>query len=235
MAVLRSIDIGSDKPLRYVPLAREENPAMGFRSVRFSLARPDILVPQLRAMIKAAQHGNCRIIFPMVSVPAELAAIADIYKKVVDELKPEKVPEWGIMLEVPSAVFMLDEISRYTRYISLGTNDLLQFFYAIDRTNEKLAGLADHMCPAFLRFLNTCVKDAQKLGIKVGVCGEMAADPAGFLALLAMGVEEFSMRPAAVEPIKAILPKVRRGDLIAQIDTLLQQGTVAQTLKSLIA
>ncbi|HQB82202.1 MAG TPA: hypothetical protein PLR50_01795, partial [Candidatus Rifleibacterium sp.] len=207
----------------------------GFRSVRFSLARPDILVPQLRAMIKAAQHGNCRIIFPMVSVPAELAAIADIYKKVVDELKPEKVPEWGIMLEVPSAVFMLDEISRYTRYISLGTNDLLQFFYAIDRTNEKLAGLADHMCPAFLRFLNTCVKDAQKLGIKVGVCGEMAADPAGFLALLAMGVEEFSMRPAAVEPIKAILPKVRRGDLIAQIDTLLQQGTVAQTLKSLIA
>ena len=235
MAVLRSIDIGSDKPLRYVPLAREENPAMGFRSVRFSLARPDILLPQLRAMIKAAQHGNCRIIFPMVSVPAELAAIAEIYKKVVDELKPEKVPEWGIMLEVPSAVFMLDEISRYTRYISLGTNDLLQFFYAIDRTNEKLAGLADHMCPAFLRFLNTCVKDARKLGIKVGVCGEMAADPAGFLALLAMGVEEFSMRPAAVEAIKAILPKIRRGDLIAQIETLLQQGTVAETLKTLIA
>ncbi len=234
MAVLRSIDIGSDKPLRYVPLAREENPAMGFRSVRFSLARPDILVTQLRAMIRAAQHGNCRIIFPMVSVSAELAAIADVYQKVVDELKPAKIPEWGIMLEVPSAVFMLEEISKFTHYISLGTNDLLQFFYAIDRTNEKLAGLANHLSPEFLRFVNTCVKDAQRHGIKVGICGEMASDPAGFVALLGMGVEEFSMRPAAVETIKALLPKIRRGEIMAQMESLLQAGTAGQFIRELI-
>ncbi|HNX75471.1 MAG TPA: phosphoenolpyruvate--protein phosphotransferase [Candidatus Rifleibacterium sp.] len=233
-AVLRSIDIGSDKPLRYVPLAREENPAMGFRSVRFSLARPDILVPQLRAMIKAAQHGNCRIIFPMVAVPAELAQIAAVYQQVIDELKPAKVPEWGIMLEVPSAAFMLEEISRYTKYISLGTNDLLQFFYAIDRTNEKLAGLADHMCPAFLRFLNTCIKDAQRLDIKVGVCGEMASDAAGFVALLGLGIEEFSMRPAAVETIKALLPRINRAALQEEIEGLLQSGTAASAIKKLI-
>ncbi len=233
-SVLRSIDIGSDKPLRYVPLAREENPAMGFRSVRFSLSRQDILIPQLRSMIKAAQHGNCRIIFPMVSVPAELAALDEIYRKVVDELQPVKVPEWGIMLEVPSAVFMLEEVSRFTRYISLGTNDLLQFFYAIDRTNEKLAGLAGHMCPAFLRFLNTCIKEAQRLEIKVGVCGEMASDPAGFLALLGMGIEEFSMRPAAVESIKAIIPKISRGSLMERMDELVRLGTAEAAIRAMI-
>lgn len=235
MAVLRSIDIGSDKPLRYVPLAREENPAMGFRSVRFSLSRPDILIPQLRAMIKAAQHGNCRIIFPMVAVPAELAAIDAVYKQVIAELKPAKIPEWGIMLEVPSAAFMLEEISRYTKYISLGTNDLLQFFYAIDRTNEKLAGLADYLCPSFLRFLNSCVKEAQRLGIKIGICGEMASDPAGFVALLGIGVEDFSMRPAAVEKIKALLPKIRRGEIMAQLEPLLLSGTAGQAILNLLA
>lgn len=228
MAVLRSIDIGSDKPLRYVPLANEENPAIGFRSVRFSLSRPDILEPQLRAMIKAAQHGNCRIIFPMVTVPAELEALSAVYRRLVDEIKPTRVPEWGIMLEVPSAVFMLEDIARHTKYISLGTNDLLQFFYAIDRTNEKLAGLADHLSQSFLRLINICVRDARRLGIKVGVCGEMASDPAGFVALLGIGVEEFSMRPAAVESIKTLIPKLDRRLVIEEIQKLLEPGPEQQ-------
>lgn len=210
MAVLRTIDIGSDKPLRYVPLANEENPAMGFRSVRFSLARPDIIEPQLRAMIRAAQSGNCRIIFPMVSVQAELAAIDELYRRVVAEVKPAKVPEWGVMLEVPSAVFMLADIARYTRYISLGTNDLLQFFFAVDRTNEKLAGLADMLSLPFLRLIGQCVSEAQRHGIRVGVCGEMASDPLGFIALLGLGVDEFSMRPAALHNIMALIPQLSR-------------------------
>ena len=133
--VLRTIDVGSDKPLKYLPLNKENNPAMGFRSVRFSLSRLDVLEPQLRAMINAAQHGDCKILFPMVSVPTELKKIQEIFNKIIEELKPKKVPEWGIMLEVPSAVFMLDEIAKYTKYISIGTNDLLQFFFALDRTN----------------------------------------------------------------------------------------------------
>jgi len=221
MAVLRTIDIGSDKPLRYVPLGNEENPAMGFRSVRFSLSRPDILEPQLRAMINAAQHGNCRIIFPMVSVASELVQIAEIYDRVVQQLKPHTVPEWGIMLEVPSAVFMLPDIAKFTRYISLGTNDLLQFFFAIDRTNEKLAGLADHLALPFLRMIKQCVDSAHALGIRVGVCGEMASDPAGFLALLGMGVEEFSMRPTAVNTLKAIIPTIRVDEVKSFISEIL--------------
>lgn len=225
MAVLRTIDIGSDKPLRYVPLADEENPAMGFRSVRFSLSRNDIIEPQLRAMINAAQHGNCRIIFPMVSVPEELEQIAALYQRVVEQVKPRIIPEWGIMLEVPSAVFMLADIARFTRYISLGTNDLMQFFFAIDRTNDKLAGLADHMSQPFLRLINLCVTQAHQLGIKIGVCGEMASDPAGFLALLGMGVEEFSMRPSAVNSIRALIPTIDRTRVQQIVARILEPGS----------
>ncbi|MBR4330156.1 MAG: phosphoenolpyruvate--protein phosphotransferase, partial [Candidatus Riflebacteria bacterium] len=163
--VLRTLDVGSDKPLKYLPLNDENNPAMGFRSIRFSLSRPDVLEPQLRAMIKAAQYGNCRILFPMVSLPGELKKISELFNKIVDEIKPEKVPEWGIMLEVPSTAFMLNEIAKYTNYISVGTNDLMQFFFAIDRTNEKLSGYADFLSMPFMRFLNQFVSEAVKLDI----------------------------------------------------------------------
>ncbi len=212
-AVLRTVDIGSDKPLKYLPLSREENPAMGFRSIRFSLARPDILKPQLRAMMQASKHGNVKIIFPMVAVAEELAQIDALYREVAAELKMETPPEWGIMVEVPSALFMLDTIADYTNYISLGTNDLLQFFYAIDRTNEKLAALADFMCRPFLRLIYQCLKRTTELGIKVGVCGEMASDPAGFIALVGAGIDEFSIRPAAAVAIGDMIPRLDRQKL----------------------
>ena len=208
--VLRTVDVGSDKPLKYLPLNNENNPAMGFRSVRFSLSRLDVLEPQLIAMIKAAQHGDCKIIFPMVSVPSELKKIQEIFNKIIDELKPQKVPEWGIMLEVPSAVFMLDEIAKYTKYISIGTNDLMQFFFAVDRTNEKLSGYVDFLSMPFLKFMSHCVNEANKLGIKIGVCGEMASDPAGFIALLGIGVDNFGMRPAVIEKMRELIPNLNK-------------------------
>ena len=221
LTVLRTIDIGSDKPLRYLPLGEEMNPAMGFRSVRFSLSRKDILVPQLKAMIKAASGKNCKIIFPMVSVPSELKAISELYSETVAELRVENPPEWGIMLEVPSASFMLSEIAKYTKYISIGTNDLLQFFYAVDRTNERLAGLIDYMGISFLRLLHATVQRSHELGITVGVCGEMAGDPAGFVALLGMGVRDFSMRPAVINKILSIIPKLNEKEVSKTIDKLL--------------
>ena len=221
--VLRTVDVGSDKPLKYLPLNEENNPAMGFRSVRLSLSRPDVLEPQLRAMIKAAQYGNCRIIFPMVSVSSELKKISELFNKIVEEIKPEKIPEWGIMLEVPSAVFMLDEIAKYTKYISIGTNDLMQFFYAIDRTNEKLSGYADYLSMPFMKFMNQCVSEALKLNIKVGVCGEMASDPAGFIALLGIGVQEFGMRPAVIEKMREIIPNLNKKNITGFIKNILNR------------
>ena len=223
--VLRTLDVGSDKPLKYLPLNNENNPAMGFRSVRFSLSRPDVLEPQVRAMIRASQNGDCRIIFPMVSKPSELKKIDELFNKVVADLKPEKIPEWGIMLEVPSAVFMLDEIARYTRYISLGTNDLMQFFFAMDRTNEKLSDFADFLSMQFVRFINQCIGEAQRRGITVGVCGEMASDPAGFIALLGMGVQEFGMRPAVIEKMRKIIPTLNKGIITGFIQNILKKDT----------
>ena len=221
--VLRTLDIGSDKPLKYLPLNDENNPAMGFRSVRFSLSRPDVLEPQLRAMIKAAQYGNCRILFPMVSVPNELKKISELFNKIVDEIKPEKVPEWGIMLEVPSTAFMLNEIAKFTNYISVGTNDLMQFFFAIDRTNEKLSGYADFLSMPFMRFMNQFVSEAVKLNIKVGACGEMASDPAGFIALLGIGVEEFGMRPAVIDKMRELIPNLNKKNITGFIKNILKR------------
>ncbi len=221
--VLRTLDIGSDKPLKYLPLNDENNPAMGFRSVRFSLSRPDVLEPQLRAMIKAAQYGNCRILFPMVSIPNELKKISELFNKIVDEIKPEKVPEWGIMLEVPSTAFMLNEIAKYTNYISVGTNDLMQFFFAIDRTNEKLSGYADFLSMPFMRFMNQFVSEAVKLNIKVGACGEMASDPAGFIALLGIGVEEFGMRPAVIDKMRELIPNLNKKNITGFIKNILKR------------
>ncbi len=221
--VLRTLDIGSDKPLKYLPLNDENNPAMGFRSVRFSLSRPDVLEPQLRAMIKAAQYGNCRILFPMVSIPNELKKISELFNKIVDEIKPEKVPEWGIMLEVPSTAFMLNEIAKFTNYISVGTNDLMQFFFAIDRTNEKLSGYADFLSMPFMRFMNQFVSEAVKLNIKVGACGEMASDPAGFIALLGIGVEEFGMRPAVIDKMRELIPNLNKKNITGFIKNILKR------------
>ena len=223
-AVLRTIDVGSDKPLKYLPLNDENNPAMGFRSIRFSLSRPDVLEPQLRAMIKAAQFGNCRILFPMVSLPSELKKISELFNKIVEDLKPEKVPEWGIMLEVPAAVFMMSEIAKYTKFISIGTNDLMQFFFAADRTNEKLSGYADYLSMQFMKFINQCVSEAHKFNIKVGACGEMASDPAGFIALLGIGVEEFGMRPAVIDKMRELIPNLNKKNITGFIKNILKRN-----------
>ncbi|MBF0498489.1 MAG: phosphoenolpyruvate--protein phosphotransferase [Candidatus Riflebacteria bacterium] len=233
-AVLRTIDIGSDKPVKYLPFPREANPSMGFRSVRFALSRPDVLLPQLRAMIRAASTGKARIIFPMVSTPNELQAIERIWQQALDQVAPAVAPEWGIMVEVPSALFMLDGIARYTRYISLGTNDLLQFFYAMDRSNERLSTLATPLCIPFLRMLLYGVSVAKGEGVKVGICGEMAADPAGFAILLGIGVDEFSMRPAALDNIRSMLPRLSVREIIRATNEILT-GEVDANLRKLLS
>ncbi|RCK81218.1 MAG: Phosphoenolpyruvate-protein phosphotransferase of PTS system (PtsA) [Candidatus Ozemobacter sibiricus] len=224
MTVLRTIDIGSDKPVKYIPFPHEANPAMGFRSIRFALSRPDLLLPHVRAMVRAGAHSPTRIIFPMVSTPAELDGIDALFQRALDEVQPAQAPEWGIMVEVPSAIFMMEQIARRTRYISLGTNDLLQFFYAMDRTNERLNAHAHPLCLPFLRLLFYGVSVAKGEGITVGICGEMASDPAGFLTLLGIGLEEFSLRPGAVVPIRRLIPRLERRAVVSFVQQHLADG-----------
>lgn len=225
MTVLRTIDFGSDKPVKYLPFPHEANPAMGYRAIRFSLSRPDILIPHLRAMIRAAEEGNCRIIFPMISTMDELKTLDDLYRRVLDEVQPKTAPEWGIMVEVPSAIFMMEQIARYTRYISLGTNDLLQFFYGVDRTNERLEKLANPLSIPFLRLLLYCVSVASGEEIKVGICGEMASHPAGFITLLGIGLTEFSLRPGVVDTMKQMIPQLDRSQVVRFVQGVLAEGS----------
>ncbi|MBI3039298.1 phosphoenolpyruvate--protein phosphotransferase [bacterium] len=234
-AVLRTIDIGSDKPVKYLTFPKEANPSMGFRSIRFSLSRPDVLLPQLRAMIRASQKGNSKIIFPMVSMAHELETIKSIWELALDQVSPSKAPEWGIMLEVPSGVFMMDVISKFTRYISLGTNDLFQFTFGADRSNERLSEFFDPLTFPFLRMLKMGVENAHAEGITVGICGEMAADPASFSILLGLGVDEFSMRPSSLGIIRNLIPQINVGELRPAIKEILKNGerNIRKCLESL--
>jgi len=139
-------------------------------------------------------------------------------------VQPVRAPEWGIMVEVPSAIFMMEQIALYTRYISLGTNDLLQFFYSIDRTNERLEALANPLCIPFLRLLLYCVAVAKGEGITVGICGEMASSPAGFITLLGIGLDEYSLRPGAVDTIRQLIPMLDCHQIVRLIQGHLAEG-----------
>ncbi|MBF0543554.1 MAG: phosphoenolpyruvate--protein phosphotransferase [Candidatus Riflebacteria bacterium] len=230
--VLRVIDIGSDKQVKYLPFPRESNPAMGFRSIRFLLSRPDILMPQLRAMLKASNEKT-KIIFPMVSTEIELEKISQIWEEALKQVSIAKKPEWGIMVEVPSAFFMFDAIAKHTKYISLGTNDLLQFVYGIDRTNERLADLANPLCLPFIRLLFYGISAAKGEGLKVGICGEMASDPVAFCVLLAMGVDELSMRPAALPEIRKLMKKIDLKALTRKVHEILCENSLLDVRVSL--
>ncbi len=225
-AVLRTLDIGSDKPLKYLPLPKEANPAMGWRSVRFSLHRPELLLIQLRAMIRSASAGGrLRVIFPMVSHPGELPQLADIWQRALDAVGPARAPEWGIMVEVPSALFMMDAIARHTKYISIGTNDLMQFVFGADRTNDRVAPLLDPLSMPFVRLLRALIAGAHAEGITVGLCGEMAGTPEGFITLLGLGLDEFSMKPTSLAQIKPLLPTLSKAAAATLIDEALAATT----------
>ncbi len=169
----------------------------------------------------------------MVSVPDELVSLEKIWNQVLDEVSPSKAPEWGIMVEVPSAVFMIDRIGKFTKYISLGTNDLMQFFYAVDRTNERLADLAHPLLIPFLRLIFYTVAAAKAEEIKIGICGEMAGDPAGFVSLLGIGVDEFSMRPSSIPVIKKLIPQLNKRDVTSFVNEILSSETHCDFLKEL--
>lgn len=226
LTVLRILDIGSDKPLKYLPLPTEANPAIGYRSIRFLLSREDILLPQLKAMIKAGDGKNCKILFPMVSTLSELVQINNLYQKALDIVQPQNPPSWGIMLEVPSIAFMLEQVAKYTNFISIGTNDLMQFFYAVDRTNERLNYYTSALTLPFLRFLYYIVSTALAEGLTVSTCGELASSVDGFIALVGLGLQDISVRPNAIGKIKKIIPLISRSDVVEFIQSILISSDV---------
>jgi phosphotransferase system enzyme I (PtsI) len=215
--IIRTIDIGGDKFLSFPEVARELNPFLGLRAIRFCLKRRDIFRTQLRAILRASAYGKVKVMFPMISDVGELLAAQEILADVKRELRAEgrffdEKSEVGIMVEVPSAALNADTLARECDFFSLGTNDLIQYTLAADRGNEKIAYLYEPFHPAVLKLIKATADAACRNNIWVGVCGEMIADPKAAILLLGLSFNEFSASPASVPDIKMALRSVKYVD-----------------------
>ena len=207
--ILRTLDIGGDKPLPYFPVV-EQNPFLGWRGVRISLAHPEIFLTQVRAMLRAAVDlGNLQIMLPMISGVAEVDELKMLMKRAHDELLEEgyavSMPRIGVMIEVPSAVYMIEELARRVDFVSVGTNDLTQYLLAVDRNNSRVADLYDDLHPAVLRALEQVVRGARVFNRPVGVCGELAGNPLATVLLMGLGVDSLSMSAGSVMKVKWVV------------------------------
>jgi len=211
--IIRTLDVGGDKIARWVGDLKEANPFMGWRGIRFTLSRTDIFRTQLRAIYRAAAHGNVKIMFPMVSVVDEVRAAKEICAEVRDDLKRQRYQigenaEIGVMVETPSAVAVADHLAREADFFSIGTNDLIQYSLAVDRGNARISYLYESLHPSILRLLRDTVAAAHKNKIWVGICGEMPGDVRGALLLLGLGLDEFSAASYLIPSVKKIVRSV---------------------------
>lgn len=228
--VFRTLDVGGDKVLAYLRQPKEENPAMGWRAIRMALDRPEIFRIQVRAMMKAAAGQELRVMIPMVTEAAEMKPIRALVEKEVWFLKkhgyalPTKLLI-GAMLEVPSLLFELDEFLPEVDFISVGSNDLMQFLFAADRTNGRVASRFDVLSPAPLRALRSLAKAAKKHKVPLNVCGEMAGSPLEAMTLIGLGLRSLSMAPASVGPVKAMILSLDVGKATDKVENLIKTSS----------
>ena len=214
--VIRTLDIGADKQVDYFNMDKEENPAMGYRAIRICLDRVDIFKTQLRALYRASAFGNIAIMFPMIISVAEVVRIKEICEEIKAELKANSIAygdvELGVMIETPAAVMISDELAKEVNFFSIGTNDLTQYTLAIDRQNSKLDSFYDSHHPAVLRMIKQVVDSGHSAGIWVGICGELGADTSLTETFIKMGVDELSVSPSFVLPIRKIIRETKYKD-----------------------
>nr|WP_270439692.1 phosphoenolpyruvate--protein phosphotransferase [Butyricicoccus sp. AF86-03b2A] len=211
--IIRTLDIGADKQADYFHLNKEENPAMGLRAIRICLTRPEVFRTQLRALYRASAYGKIAIMFPMITSVWEVQEIKRICRNIRAELAEEGVPmadkvELGIMIETPAAVMMSAELAREVDFFSVGTNDLTQYTLAVDRQGVGLDRFFDAHHPAVLRMIRMAAENAHKAGIWIGICGELGADAELIETFLSMGIDELSVSPSAVLPLRSAIRSI---------------------------
>lgn len=242
LCVIRTMDIGGDKPLPYLNIPEEENPFLGYRAVRISLQRRDLFLPQLKAILRAGVYGKAAIMIPMIINVAEFKKV----KEFIEEAKLELAHEGkaysddvqvGIMVETPAAAIMTPVLAKYVDFFSIGTNDLVQYTLAVDRGNANISYLYNHFNPAVLRLVQRTISSARENGIWAGMCGEMASDPNAAVLLMAMGISELSMSapsiPRVKEKIRSI-SSVKAKEILADVMALEDGDDIRNYLQKIL-
>ncbi len=223
---VRLLDVGGDKDLPYLHLAREANPFLGQRGIRLATVRRDLFKTQLRALARASRGGRLKVMAPMVADPADVALLREMWSESTIGL-PRADVEIGAMIEVPSAALLADELFREVDFASIGTNDLLQYVLAADRGDAALSRFHDPLHPAHLRLIDQVARAATRTGRALSVCGEMAGDPIGAALLVGLGVRALSMVPAAMRAVRAMLRTTPHAVLARLAADALRQPTAA--------
>lgn len=231
--IIRTLDIGGDKPPPYLEMPKELNPFLGWRAIRISLDRPDIFKTQLRAILRASVYGNLKIMYPMISSVEEVRAANELLEESKRELGSRNVPfgdvEVGIMIEVPSVAIVADSLAREINFFSIGTNDLTQYTLAVDRTNERVSHLFDTFHPALLRLIKNVIDASHAAGVWTGLCGEFAGDPLATPILLGLGLDEFSMNATSLPDVKKVVRSIEYSEAREMAEKALKLSTIKQT------
>jgi phosphoenolpyruvate-protein kinase (PTS system EI component) len=199
------MDVGGDKPIPYLPLPSEENPALGLRGLRTSLALPALLRTQLRAILRLQSPASCRILLPMVTDLGDLRAVRALLRECADELGIAELPKLGAMIETPASALLASQLLREADFLSIGSNDLSQYVLAMDRGHALLAARLDALHPAVLRLIAMVAEAGQACGREVAVCGGLASDPDAIALLLGLGIRELSAVPVMIPALKRIV------------------------------
>ncbi|WP_134682513.1 phosphoenolpyruvate--protein phosphotransferase [Brevibacillus migulae] len=231
--IIRTLDIGGDKHLPYLDLPQEMNPFLGWRAIRISLSRVDLFKTQLRAILRASAHGKALIMFPMISHIEQVRQAKAILEEVKQELKSEgqafdEAIEVGVMIEIPAAALIADDLAKEVDFFSIGTNDLVQYTIAVDRMNENISELYNYFHPAVLRLMKMVIDASHRNGIWTGMCGEMASDPLATELLVGMGLDEFSMNQNSLLEVKQRVRSISLAEAKEIAEKALSLPTVAE-------
>jgi phosphotransferase system enzyme I (PtsP) len=235
----RTLDIGGDKVVSYMRGQEEENPALGWRAIRLSLDRPGLLRTQMRALLRAASGAELKMMLPMVTEVSEIHAVRELMQKEVQHLSkfshalPRKL-QFGVMLEVPSLMWQLDELMSEVDFVSVGSNDLFQFAMAVDRGNARVSDRFDNLGKPFLRILRDIIRAGERNNTPVTLCGEMASKPLSAMALIGLGFRSISMSPTAIGPVKAMLLGVDAGLLAEELNAALDDSKSLESTRDLL-